>query len=79
MLESPPTPSLCSVQSLSHVQLFATPQTAAHQASLYKQNSKRGRLFLCVYSSNRREVIVSDIFCYRLLKLGNDYKFMHLI
>ena len=26
--------AICSVQSLSHVQLFATPWTAAHQASL---------------------------------------------
>ena len=30
----PPSQSLSSVQSLSHVQLFATPWTAAHQASL---------------------------------------------
>ena len=29
----------CSVQSLSHVQLFATPWTAAHQASLAITNS----------------------------------------
>ena len=29
-----------SVQSLSHVQLFATPWTAAHQASLYITNSQ---------------------------------------
>ena len=30
---------VCSVQSLSHVQLFATPWTAAHQASLSFTNS----------------------------------------
>ena len=29
----------CSVQSLSHVQLFVTPRTAAHQASLSITNS----------------------------------------
>ena len=29
----------CSIQSLSHVQLFATPWTAAHQASLSITNS----------------------------------------
>jgi len=29
----------CSVQSLSHVRLFATPWTAAHQASLFITNS----------------------------------------
>ena len=33
------TPS-CSVQSLSHVQLFATSSTAAHQASLSITNSQ---------------------------------------
>ena len=31
---------ICSVQSLSHVQLFATPSTAAHQASLSITNSR---------------------------------------
>ena len=31
---------LSSVQSLSHVRLFATPQTAAHQASLSITNSQ---------------------------------------
>ena len=31
---------LSSVQSLSHVQLFVTPQTAAHQASLSITNSR---------------------------------------
>ena len=32
-------PCICSVQSLSHVLLFATPWTAAHQASLSITNS----------------------------------------
>ena len=32
--------ALSSVQSLSHVQLFATPWTAAHQASLSITNSQ---------------------------------------
>ena len=32
-------PCICSVQSLSHVRLFATPWTAAHQASLSITNS----------------------------------------
>ena len=32
--------SLSSVQSLSHVRLFATPRTAAHQASLSITNSR---------------------------------------
>ena len=31
---------ICSVQSLSHVQLFATPRTAAHQASQSITNSR---------------------------------------
>ena len=35
----PPTPSISSIQSLSHVQLFVTPWTAAHQASLSITNS----------------------------------------
>ena len=30
-----------SVQSLSRVQIFATPWTAAHQASLFISNSRR--------------------------------------
>ena len=34
------TPFISSVQSLSHVQLFATPWTAAHQASLSVTNSR---------------------------------------
>ena len=33
-------PSFSSVQSLNHVQLFATPWTAAHQASLSITNSQ---------------------------------------
>ena len=33
----------CSVQLLSHVQLFATPQTAAHQASLSITSSRSSR------------------------------------
>ena len=32
--------SICSVQSFSHVRLFATPWTAAHQASLSITNSR---------------------------------------
>ena len=40
---------ICSVQSLSHVQLFATPRTAAHQASLSPHHlQKFGRqCYLC--------------------------------
>ena len=38
-LKSHPTDQLSSVQLLSHVQLFATPWTAAHQASLSITNS----------------------------------------
>ena len=35
-----PTNSISSVQSLSHVQLFETPSTAAHQSSLSITNSR---------------------------------------
>ena len=38
--ESISSTSSCSVQSLSHVQLFVTPWTAAHQASLSITNSQ---------------------------------------
>ena len=38
--EDPGTPQFSSVQSLSHVQLFVTPRTAAHQASLSITNSR---------------------------------------
>ena len=37
---SPPSDSVSSVQSLSHVRLFATPWTAPHQASLSITNSR---------------------------------------
>ena len=40
MMESYDKPQFSSVQSLSHVQLFATPWTAAHQASLSITNSQ---------------------------------------
>ena len=36
----PVKPQVSSVQSLSHVRLFATPWTAAHQASLSNSNSQ---------------------------------------
>ena len=39
-----------SVQSLSHVQLFATPWTAAHQASLFITNSRRSLKFISIES-----------------------------
>ena len=39
-LDSPIFPLLSSVQLLSHVQLFATPWTTAHQASLSITNSQ---------------------------------------
>ena len=40
MMESYDKPQFSSVQSLSHVQLFATPWTAARQASLSITNSQ---------------------------------------
>ena len=39
-----------SVQSLSHVQLFATPWTAAHQASLSIANSQSSLKFVSIES-----------------------------
>ena len=39
--EPPGKPIFSSVQSLRYVQLFATPWTEAHQASLYVTNSQR--------------------------------------
>ena len=42
--------SLCSVQSLSHVLLFATPWTTAHQAFLSITNSRSLLKFMCMES-----------------------------
>ena len=39
-----------SVQALSHVQLFVTPQTAAHQASLSNTNSQSLLKLMCIES-----------------------------
>ena len=39
-----------SVQSLSHVQLFVTPWTAAHQASLPITSSRSSPKFMCIES-----------------------------
>ena len=41
---------ICSVQLLSHVRLFATPWTAAHQASLYINNSQTLLKLMCIES-----------------------------
>ena len=38
--EAAPKDKFCSVQSLSSVRVFATPQSAAHQASLSSTNSR---------------------------------------
>ena len=43
-----------SVQSLSHVQLFATPWTAAHQASLSITSSQSLLKFMSIVSSRGR-------------------------
>ena len=43
-----PTTSLSSVQSLSHAQLFVTPWTAAHQASLSITNSRSLRKLMSI-------------------------------
>ena len=44
---APPAMEIVIVQSLSHVQLFATLWTAAHQASLSITNSRSHRLSSC--------------------------------
>ena len=61
---------ICSVQSLSHVWLFATPWTAAHQASLSINNSQR--LLKLMYIE---EVIPSNrhILCHPLLPLPSIF------
>ena len=41
---------LSSIQSLSHVQLFATPRTAAYQASLSITNSRSLLKLMCIES-----------------------------
>ena len=43
-------PSFCLVQSLSHIQLFATPWTAAHQASLSITNSQSSLKLMSIES-----------------------------
>ena len=57
---------LSSVQSLSHVWLFATPWIAAHQASLSITNSRSSPKLMCIES-----VMPSShlILCHRLLLL----------
>ena len=50
MLQEPILVELSSVQSLSCVQLFATPWTAAHQASLSITNSRSSLRFMSVKS-----------------------------
>ena len=45
-----PSVQFSSVQSLSHVQLFATPQTAARQASLSITNSRSSSKLTCIKS-----------------------------
>ena len=59
-----------SVQSLSHVQLFATPWTAAHQASLYITNSQSLLKFMSIES-----VMPSNhlILCHPLLLLPSIF------
>ena len=55
-----------SVQSFSHVRLFATPETAAHQASLSITNSWSLLKFMCI------ELVVPSnhlILCFPLLLL----------
>ena len=46
--EDPGTPQFSSVQSLSHVRLFVTPWTAAHQASLSITNSQSLLKFISI-------------------------------
>ena len=59
-----------SVQSLSHVRLFVTPWTAAHQASLYITKSQSGLKFMSIESmmpSNH------PIFCLLILLLPSIF------
>ena len=65
-LPSVPTAEFSSVQSLSHVRLFATPQTAACQASLSITNSRSLLKFMSITS-----VMPSNhlIICHHLLLL----------
>ena len=68
---SPLTPSpLSSVQSLSHVRLFVTPWTAAHQASLSITNSRSSLKFMSIKS-----VMPSShlILCHPLLLLPSIF------
>ena len=64
------TPLFCSVQLLSHVQLFATPWTAAHQASLSITNSQNLLILMPIES-----VMPSNhlILCHPLLLLPSVF------
>ena len=63
-------PIICSVQSLNHIQLFATPLTAARQASLSFTNSQN--LFNLMYIES---MIPSNslILCHHLLLLPSVF------
>ena len=63
-------PKFSSVQSLSHVQLFATPWTAAHWASLFITNSWSLLKFMSIES-----VMPSNhlILCHSLLLLSSIF------
>ena len=65
----------CSVQSLSHVQLFATPQTAACQASLSITNSRSLLKLMSIES-----VMPSNhlILCHTLLLLSSIFPSMRV-
>ena len=64
------TSSVRSVQSLSHVQLFVTPWTAAHQASLFITNSWSLLKLMFIESVMRSNYL---ILCHPLLLLPSVY------
>ena len=67
---------LSSVQSLSHVQLFATPWTTAHQASLSSTNSRN---FLKLMSIESVMPSTHLILCHHLLLLPSVFPSIRVI
>ena len=66
-----------SVPSLSHVQLFATPWTAAHQASLSITNSKSLLKLMCIESgmpSNHLILCRPFSFCLQSLPASGSFQ-----
>ena len=62
--------AICSVQSLSHVQLFATPWTAAHQASLSITTSRNLHKLICSKSVKPSNHL---ILCHPLFLLSSKF------